>query len=255
MASSPEPGGWPGSGGSCIVMRVPPTGSRSARIVPPSALTTWATMASPKPELRRPGRRSIEAIEDVRKILVGCSGPWSRTTTAPSRQSTVTTSPTEAPFPGVVEETSRRRTSGQHRPLPKHSSEVRSNDTSCNCPCVASSHGVADEKVQPEGFPPHRSWSPRASSARSPTKSVSSCSCTRTSSTSNERSATENSSTRRMTSRFVRKLVRGVRRLVRCIHDELALGAPGQFEGFEQPVERASQASQLIWSTGVQPKG
>ncbi len=55
------------------------------------------------------------------------------------------------------------------------------------------------------------SWSPRASSARSPTRSVSSCSCTRTSSTSTERSSSLSSSTRRTTSRLVRRLVRGVR--------------------------------------------
>ena len=31
-------------------MRAPPAGSFSARIVPPSALTTWATMARPRPD-------------------------------------------------------------------------------------------------------------------------------------------------------------------------------------------------------------
>ncbi len=40
--------------GSCIVMRVPPPGSTSARMVPPSALTTWATMARPRPDPGRP---------------------------------------------------------------------------------------------------------------------------------------------------------------------------------------------------------
>ncbi len=40
--------------GSCIDMRVPPPGSTSARMVPPSALTTWATIASPNPEPGRP---------------------------------------------------------------------------------------------------------------------------------------------------------------------------------------------------------
>ena len=55
------------------------------------------------------------------------------------------------------------------------------------------------------------SWSPRASSARSPTRSVSSWSWTRTSSTRTERSSSLSSSMRRITSRFVRRLVSGVR--------------------------------------------
>ena len=43
----------PPSGGACV-MRAPPAGSFSATMVPPSALTTWATMARPRPEPGRP---------------------------------------------------------------------------------------------------------------------------------------------------------------------------------------------------------
>jgi hypothetical protein len=43
-----------GTVGSRMVMRAPPAGSFSAVTVPPSAFTTWATMARPRPDPGRP---------------------------------------------------------------------------------------------------------------------------------------------------------------------------------------------------------
>ena len=53
-------------------MRAPPR-SFSARMVPPSALTTWATMARPRPDPGSPRAAggAVEAVEDVRQVLLG----------------------------------------------------------------------------------------------------------------------------------------------------------------------------------------
>jgi hypothetical protein len=87
----------------------------------------------------------------------------------------------------------------------------RSNVTSCVRPWVAARPRRPARGGRAGAARATGSWSPRASSARSPTRSVSSWSWTRTSSTSTERSARVSSSTRRMTSRLVRRLVSGVR--------------------------------------------
>ncbi len=57
-------------------MRAPPPGSFSATMVPPSAVTTWATMARPRPEPGRPraAGRAVEAVEDVGQVGLGDAG-------------------------------------------------------------------------------------------------------------------------------------------------------------------------------------
>ena len=84
--SAARPGRWlgarhglgrPATVGRRIVMRAPPPGSFSATMVPPSALTTWATMARPRPEPGRPRAcgRAVEAVEDVRQVRLGDARP------------------------------------------------------------------------------------------------------------------------------------------------------------------------------------
>ena len=57
-------------------MRVPPPSACSATTSPPCDSATWRTIASPRPEPGHPARgaRAVEAVEDVREVLVGDPG-------------------------------------------------------------------------------------------------------------------------------------------------------------------------------------
>ena len=52
---------------------MPPPCGRSATTVPPCASATWRTIARPRPEPGSPRavRRAVEAVEDVRQVVVG----------------------------------------------------------------------------------------------------------------------------------------------------------------------------------------
>ena len=193
----------------------PPVGSFSAVIVPPSAFTTWATMARPRPEPGKAARRrgAVEAIEDVRQVVRsdagavvahdhGAVGALHRHGLARG-----------APLPGVVEQVADgAATAGPHAPRPSRvRPRARRSRRRLARACWRRRRRRARADRDASGSAGAGSWSPRASSARSPTMSVSSWSWTRTSSTSTERSSSLSSSTRRITSRLVRSEVSGVR--------------------------------------------
>ena len=196
-------------------MRAPPPGSFSATMVPPSALTTWATMARPRPDPGRPraAGRAVEAVEDVGQVLVGDAGAVVVHHDRRRRGTRPTPARRAGSTCGRCRAGCRRPGAGGRRwPSTQQGSASRSKRTSLARPWVfCTATASCTSRSRRSGSRGAGSWSPRASSARSPTRSVSSCSCTSTSSTRTERSSALSSSTRRITSRLVRRLVSGVR--------------------------------------------
>ena len=75
--------------------------------VPPCDSATWRTIARPSPEpgMPRASRRAVEAVEDVREVLVGDAGPVVADRSPRRRaRATSTAPPGGAPLGGVVEQ-------------------------------------------------------------------------------------------------------------------------------------------------------
>ena len=127
--------------GRRIVIRAPPRGSFSATMVPPSALTTWATIARPRPDPGRPAgrRRAVEAVEDVGQVLRGDARAVVADDDVPSRHSTETGSPGGLHLRALSSRlpTARRRPSSLA--TTQHGAASRSKRTSFERPCVFAS--------------------------------------------------------------------------------------------------------------------
>ncbi len=160
------------------------------------------------------GRRAVEAVEDVREVLPPRSPDRGRAPRpTPSRHRTDTDCARRAPLARVVEQVA-HGAARAGRDAPRPSTARRRARTSPPWPARAcSAPPTASRTSRSRRSASGRGWLlvPAASSARSPTRSVSSWSCTSTSSTSTLRSSSLSSSTRRITSRLVRRLVSGVR--------------------------------------------
>ena len=242
-------------------MSVPPPAAASAVTLPPCWTATWRTIARPSPEPGLAARlgAAVEAVEDVRQILGGDPGPWSRTVEPPAVQAHLHGLARWAVLDRVVDQVAdgslqARGHAGDERRL-----ELQSSSGVAGVRRRARSATSLTSTSRRTSSASARGSSPRARSIRSFISSVSSSIC----------STTSPSSRRLLLRVHLRSLLLqdldvraqagdGRAQLVRGVGHELALRvhgrverAHGVLERVEHRVEAAGEAPELVFPGGL----
>ena len=212
--------------------------------------------AQPRPGPAAGLGRPVEAVEDAVDVRVGDPGPWSRTMSAPSPQTTSTTAAVGAVLDGVVEEvvdgTSIRAAD------PEIQRGRRRGDEG-HAPAAAVGGGRLDggahQLVEAQQLLGHLGHVAAGQLGHVGDQRGELVELGEDVADSTSRSSGASRSICRTTSRLVRRLVSGVRSSCDGVEDELALTLPRRVERGEQAVEGPAQAAEFVGPAGIEPMG
>ena len=232
-------------------MSVPPPSARSATTLPPCDSATWRTIASPSPEPGRPraARRAVEAVEDVREVLVGDPrAVVAHGDLAVARPSTSTCPPGGLHFAALSSRFDDRALDRGRRRRGRATPRGRSRtSTAGRLRRARSTASAATRSSRTSSGPRPARCSSRASSTSSPIERRHLArAARRRRASSRSRSLRRQRSSRASTSMFVRRLVSGVRSSCEASATSWRCARAESSSAREHRVEARREPAQLV---------